>query len=209
MFFKEDGRFSQEEIKNMTPQKRSAYKISEEYYLTIDCAKEIAMVTGVAPRMNKQTKELSKITRKYFIAIEKAFKYRVKWNKDRMGTIDQYYNLRQVIFKDLYTDNRLGEYIPKWWNIKETKTGRKNSYSYELYRIDLVIINMSAQEYRRINNLNKGIAIRNTFTEEQLEDFELLQSKSAEYLCVNKIYNTDERMNMLRKFYEYYKSLNK
>jgi hypothetical protein len=76
-----------------------------------------------------------------------------------------------------------------------------------MYRLDLVIIGMSAQEYRKIHNLNKGIAIRNTFNEKQLEDFELLQAKSAEYLYVNKIWNTDERMKMVAKFYDYYKGL--
>lgn len=207
--FKTNGQFTEEDIENMSPQKRSSYGISQEYFLTIDCAKEIAMVTGATPRINKETKELSKMTRKYFIAIEKAFKERYEWNKDRQGSINEYYNLRQVVFKDLYGDNYLGAWIPKWWNITETKTGRKNTYAYEMYRLDLVIIGMSAQEYRRINNLNKGIAIRNTFSEKQLEDFELLQSKSAEYLAVNKIWNTEERIDMVSKFYEYYKNLNK
>lgn len=186
-------------IEEMTPQKRSYYGITEEFYITLEMAKELCMI---------ENNNVGRTSRKYFIAIEKAFKYRVAWNKDRKGSIDAYYNLREIVFKDLYTDNRLGDFIPKWWNITETKTGRKNSYAYELYRLDLVIIGMSAQEYRKINNLNKGIAIRNTFTEEQLEDFELLQSKSAEYLYVNKIYNTEERMNLLHKFYKYYKEIN-
>jgi anti-repressor protein len=79
-----------------------------QYLLTTECAKEIAMITGATPRMNKETKEISKMVRKYFIAIEKAFKERVEWNKDRMGSIKEYYNLREVIFKDLYGDNYLG-----------------------------------------------------------------------------------------------------
>lgn len=178
-----------------------------QYLLTIECAKEIAMITGSTPRMNKETKEISKITRKYFIAIEKAFKERVEWNKDRQGSINEYYNLREVIFEDFYSKNVLSAFIPSWWNIEVKGTGKKNTYAYEMYLLDLVIIGTSAQEYRRINNLNKGIAIRNTFTEKQLEDFEMLQSKSAEYLSVNNLWNTEERMKMLRKFYEYYKGL--
>ena len=93
IFFKEDienntirfktnaknNRFSQEEIKNMTPQKRSAFKISTEYNLTLECAKEIAMVTGATPRMNKETKELSKLCRKYFIYLEEAIKDMNNW----------------------------------------------------------------------------------------------------------------------------------
>lgn len=176
-----------------------------EYLLTLDCAKEIAMITGATPRINIETKEISKLARKYFIAIEKAFKSRKTWNKNRMGSINEYYNLREVVFKDLYNENRLGDFVVGWWNIYENKTQRKNTYAYELYLLDQVVIGMSAQDYRKLHNLRKGIAIRNTFDEEQLKDFEMLQSKSAEYLVVNKMYNTEERFKTLKKFYEYYK----
>lgn len=147
------------------------------------------------------------MVRKYFIAIEKAFKERIEWNKDRQGTLNEYYNLRNVVFEDFYSKNVLSAFVPNWWNIEVKGTGKKNTYAYELYLLDLVIIGMSAQEYRRINNLNKGIAIRNTFTEDQLKDFELLQSKSAEYLCTQNLWNTEERVKLLRKFYKYYKGL--
>lgn len=49
-----------------------------EYVLTIDIAKEICMIAGVAPRTNTDTKELSKKARQYFIQIEKA------WNSPEM-----------------------------------------------------------------------------------------------------------------------------
>ena len=52
---------------------------SEEYTLTLECAKEIAMVTGATPRMNKETKELSKLCRKYFIYLEEAIKDMDNW----------------------------------------------------------------------------------------------------------------------------------
>ena len=43
----------------------------QDYYLTLDIAKEICMVMGVAPRTNAETKALSKEIRKYFIECEK------------------------------------------------------------------------------------------------------------------------------------------
>lgn len=49
-----------------------------EYILTLDTAKEICMIAGVAPRTNDETKRLSKQARQYFIAIEKA------WNSPEM-----------------------------------------------------------------------------------------------------------------------------
>lgn len=187
---------TQEEMELMTPQKRSYYGISEEYILSLDMAKELCMI---------ENNEIGRTSRKYFIAVEKAFKSRKTWNKNRMGSINEYYNLREVVFKDLYNENRLGDFVVGWWNIYENKTQRKNTYAYELYLLDQVVIGMSAQDYRKLHNLRKGIAIRNTFNEEQLKDFEMLQSKSAEYLVVNKMYNTEERFKTLKKFYEYYK----
>lgn len=51
---------------------------STEYVLTIDTAKEICMIAGVAPRTNDETRKLSKQARQYFISIEKA------WNSPEM-----------------------------------------------------------------------------------------------------------------------------
>lgn len=77
--FKTNADFTQEDIIKMSPQKRSSYGITEEYDLTLECAKEIAMITGATPRMNKETKELSKIVRKYFIYLEEAIKDMNNW----------------------------------------------------------------------------------------------------------------------------------
>lgn len=49
-----------------------------DYILTLDIAKEICMIAGVAPRTNEETKKLSKQARQYFIQIEKA------WNSPEM-----------------------------------------------------------------------------------------------------------------------------
>lgn len=45
-----------------------------EYQLTIEIAKEICMIAGIAPRSNEETKKLSKEARKYFIECEKKIK---------------------------------------------------------------------------------------------------------------------------------------
>lgn len=45
-----------------------------EYVLTIDIAKEICMVVGIAPRTNEETRKLSKQYRRYFIECEKKLK---------------------------------------------------------------------------------------------------------------------------------------
>lgn len=66
--------FTQEEIEIMSSQKRSSYGISEEYNLTLECAKEICMVTGLNSKTNEKFRQNSKMCRKYFIKLEQAIK---------------------------------------------------------------------------------------------------------------------------------------
>ena len=79
VLFKQNVNFTQEEIENMSPQQRSRHGISVEYTLKLDIAKEIAMVAGIAPRANEETKKLSKLARRYFITVEKAFRLAHDW----------------------------------------------------------------------------------------------------------------------------------
>lgn len=58
------------------------------YLIKVSTAKEIAMVAGAkGGRTSKELKENSKLARKYFIAIESAFKSRKSWNNDRHAII--------------------------------------------------------------------------------------------------------------------------
>ena len=54
-----------------------------EHILTLDTAKNICMVTGVAPRTNEETKKLSQLARSYFIVIERAFRLADCWEETR------------------------------------------------------------------------------------------------------------------------------
>lgn len=56
---------------------------TEEFKLTLELAKELCMAIGITPALNKETKELSKLCRKYFITIEKTLKNYEKWNEVR------------------------------------------------------------------------------------------------------------------------------
>lgn len=44
---------------------------TEDYIIALDIAKEICMITGAAPRTNKETKKISKEIRQYFIECER------------------------------------------------------------------------------------------------------------------------------------------
>lgn len=67
---------------------RGGDRRSIDYFLKVSTAKEIAMVAGSkGGRTSKELKEMSRLVRKYFIIIEKAFKNRAKWNHNRKNTL--------------------------------------------------------------------------------------------------------------------------
>ena len=70
---------------NINSMTRKGYR--QDYILKLDIAKEICMVVGVAPRTNKETKELSKKVRKYFIECERQLKIQITNNKELYNII--------------------------------------------------------------------------------------------------------------------------
>ena len=61
---------------------------SMDYMIQVFTAKEIAMVAGSkGGNTSKELKEMSKLVRRYFIVIEKAFKNRINWNNNRKNTL--------------------------------------------------------------------------------------------------------------------------
>ena len=56
---------------------------TEDYIVALDIAKEICMITGAAPRTNKETKKISKEIRQYFIECERQL------SKEQKEKVDQ------------------------------------------------------------------------------------------------------------------------
>lgn len=134
VFFKGDVDLSQDEIKNMNPQQRSRQGISTEYILTLDCAKQLTMVIGVMPKTNKETKELSKLARKYFIAVEKILKLAIKWELIRKPEREKYKEMCEELNK--YFQRNFNK-EPKWYD-----------YSNEADALNLICLGAKAKKIR-------------------------------------------------------------
>lgn len=166
---------------------------SIDYFLKVSTAKEIAMVAGSkGGRTSKELKEMSRLVRKYFIIIEKAFKNRVKWNHNRKNTLINCKELRGALISKR---EELLNGVPEW-----VTSG--NLYSIEFSLLNTVIMGMSAKQYRTVNNIPEKEQIRNHFTNDQLDDVERLERYDAQLIISQEIYSYEERKKILQIEYE-------
>lgn len=173
----ENAQFTQEEVENMSENKRSAYGITEEYRLELDMAKQLAML---------ENNEIGQVARKYFIYIEKAFKNRLEWNRDRQSTLDNFKNLNRALYK---VGDKLSNTPDYCWNNQMGESCLLNE----------IIIGMSAKRYKELNGLPKDAIIRNTFNERQLELYHLLEQYDADLMEIQEEYDYEERRKYLTK----------
>ena len=158
-----------------------------DYILTVDCAKQLAMV---------ERTNIGALVRRYFITIEKAFKNRVKWNSNRKNTLINCKELRSAL---IAKREELLNGVPEWIT-------NGNLYSIEFSLLNSVILGMSATQYKKEHNLPSQAQIRNYFTEDQLDDVERLERYDAQLIIAQEIYSYDERKQILQKEYNRVKS---
>ena len=151
--------------------------------LNLDMAKEIAMI---------QRTPIGKLTRQYFIAIEKAYKLRYEWNYDRADTIEMYCDLRRAL--RIYNDKLLTT-IPQW----ASKRGSAGVFMAESNLLNTIIVGMSSSDYKYVKGLDKNAAIRNFFTEEELERVAELERYDADLILIQNMFDYKEREKLLNK----------
>lgn len=157
-------------------------KETTDYILTLDCAKQLAMV---------ERTDIGALTRRSFIIIEKAFKNRVKWNKSRKNTLINCKELRGALI--VHKQDLLNG-VPEWMTTS-------NLYVIEFSLLNSVILGMSATQYKKENNISSTDQIRNYFSDDQLDDVERLERYDAQLIISQEIFSYDERKQILQKEY--------
>lgn len=153
-----------------------------DYILTLDCAKQLAMV---------ERTDIGALVRRYFITIEKAFKNRMNWNKNRKNTLINCKELKGAL---ITKREELLNGVPEWMD-------SGNLYSIEFSLLNSVILGVSATQYRKENNITPNEQIRNYFTEDQLDDVERLERYDAQLIISQEIYSYEERKQILKREY--------
>ena len=164
-----------------------------DYQLKLSDAKEIAMLAGSkGGRTSEELKKMSKLVRKYFIAIEKAFKNRTNWNTNRKNTLINCKELRGAL---ITKREEMLNGVPEWIT-------NGNLYSIEFSLLNTVILGMSATQYRKEHNISSNEQIRNYFSEDQLDDVERLERYDAQLIISQEIYSYEERKQILQTEYD-------
>lgn len=177
-----DVDYSMASVKYETIKGKIPPKDTTDYILTLDCAKQLAMV---------ERTDIGSLVRRYFITIEKAFKNRTSWNKNRKNTLINCKELKSALItkrEDLLNGT------PEWIT-------NGNIYSIEFSLLNSVILDMSATQYRKEHNISATEQIRNYFTEDQLDDVERLERYDAQLIISQEIYSYDERRKILQTEY--------
>lgn len=170
---------------------------SIDYLIQVSIAKEIAMVAGSkGGNTSKELKEMSKLVRKYFIIVEKAFKNRTNWNTNRKNTLINCKELRGAL---ITKREELLNGVPEWIT-------NGNLYSIEFSLLNSVILGMSATQYRKEHNISSNDQIRNYFSEDQLDDVERLERYDAQLIISQEIYSYEERKHILQTEYDHVKT---
>lgn len=154
-----------------------------DYILTLDCAKQLAMV---------ERTDIGALVRRYFIIIEKAFKNRTNWNQNRKNTLINCKELRGAL---ITKREELLNGVPEWIT-------NGNLYSIEFSLLNTVILGMSATQYRKEHNISSNEQIRNYFSEDQLDDVERLERYDAQLIISQEIYSYEERKQILQTEYD-------
>ncbi len=168
-----------ETVKNSSLQPKETL----DYNLTVDCAKQLAMV---------ERTDIGALVRRYFIIIEKAFKNRTNWNQNRKNTLINCKELRGAL---ITKREELLNGVPEWIT-------NGNLYSIEFSLLNIVILGMSAAQYRKEHNISSNEQIRNYFSEDQLDDVERLERYDAQLIISQEIYSYEERKQILQAEYD-------
>lgn len=162
---------------------------TKEYYLKVSTAKEVAMIAGAkGGRTSAKLKEMSRLARKYFLAVEKAFKNRESWNYDRAETLIKHESWRKTVGQN---QNRLRTTMPNWSN--------GNVYAGEVNMVNHVLLGKSARDYLTENGYDhKKVPLRNILSEEMLEELKQLQEFDADLIGILGITDINEREKLLR-----------
>lgn len=167
-------------------QKLNYYNISKSYIATISCAKEIAMIAGIASNANDELKDNSKLARKYFILIENKLKENKEWLEIRDPEKEEYKNM----------SSEVEGWMIRVWH----KRASKADYAVEADGINKIVTGLTSREMKLKYRCSTNELIRDYLKKDHNEELLFLEKQNQVLLRMDMGYT--ERMNMLTKMHQ-------
>jgi len=182
-FWEKDGvRF---ETNGESSQKLSSMGVRKNYLLALDFAKEIAMYCGSSLHASKELKNNSKLSRQYFILMEKAVKRNIEWKLIRYPLREGYKKMQDALNQYM---NRIIQKDADDWD-----------YKIEADALNVIATGFPAKEIRLFVGCKDNIT-RDSLTATYNEYLMKLQELNIVYLGMNM--NHYDRYKMLKQSFD-------
>lgn len=174
------------EAMGLNPSQLSANGITKSYMLTLDCSKDIAMYVGALPRTNKETKELSKMYRKYFRIVEEIVHQNKEWWEIRDPEKIEYVNMSEAV----------NAWCFRIWNRKAYKA----DYAVEADMLNLIVSGKTSKELKSELGISTFDLLRDYLKKDHNEELLFLEKQNQVLLAMDMGFT--ERKNMLTKMHK-------
>lgn len=154
--------------------------------LTLDSTKDIIMYIGALPRTNKETKEISKIYRKYLRVLEDIVYQNKEWIKIRDPEIIEYKNMCEEINQQCF----------RIWHRKAYRA----DYAVEADMLNLIVMGRTSKELKSELHISTFDLLRDYLKKEHNEELLFLERQNQVLLRMDMGYT--ERMALLTKMHK-------
>lgn len=164
----------------------AAKGITTSYMLTLDCAKDIVMYIGALPRTNKETKEISKMYRKYFRILEEIVHANKVWWKVRDPEKEEY--------------KKMSAEVDAWCFRIWHHHASRSEYAVEANMLNTIVTGKTSQQLKSEYGVASNDLIRDYLKKEHNEESLFLEQQNQVLLLMDMGFT--ERKNMLTKMHE-------
>lgn len=174
------------EAMGLNPSQLSAKGIVTSCMLKLDTAKDIAMYIGALPRTNKDTKEISRMYRKYFRLLEDIVYQNKEWFAIRDPEKEEY--------------KKMSEEINNWCFRIWHRKAYRSDYAVEADMLNTIVTGKTSQQLKSEYGVASNDLIRDYLKKEHNEELLFLEQQNQVLLLMNMGFT--ERKNMLTKMHE-------
>ncbi len=164
----------------------SAKGIVTSCMLKLDTAEDIAMYIGALPRTNKDTKEISRMYRKYFRLLEDIVYQNKEWLAIRDPEKEEY--------------KKMSEEVNNWCFRIWHRKAYRSDYAVETDMLNTIVTGKNSQQLKSEYGVASNDLIHDYLKKEHNEELLFLEQQNQVLLLMDMGFT--ERKNMLIKMHE-------